>query len=37
MNRDENESLQTGDISYKDVSQLSEVTDDVFGGDRGTG
>ena len=26
------ESLQTGDISYKDISQLSEITDDVFGG-----
>ena len=28
--RDELESHKTGSISYKDVSQLSEVTDDVF-------
>ena len=32
MNKEEQESLQTGDISYKDISQLSEITDDVFGG-----
>lgn len=28
--KDEVESHQTGSISYKDVSQLSEATDDVF-------
>ena len=34
MNKEEMESLQTGDISYKDISQLSEVTDDVFAADK---
>lgn len=31
MVKEEQESVETGDISYKDVSQLSDITDDVFG------
>ena len=37
QNRDEAESIGTGDISYRDISQLSEVTDDVFRGDSKVG
>lgn len=35
--KEEVESYKTGSISYKDVSQLSEVTDDVFADESAVG